>query len=82
MVSLLDFILTIFGFCLMFRVMLFWLPELRRYSVSRILENLTDPYLRFFRSKIPPLGGVVDISPMIALFTIQGLQALLRYFFA
>jgi len=43
------------------------------YNVSRFLDAVTDPVLRPFRRIIPPLGGV-DISPIIVILVIFGLQ--------
>jgi YggT family protein len=80
MLSWIDPLLTIYGFCLMLRIMLSWLPELRKYPLSNLIEKCTDPYLKFFRNRIPPIGGILDLSPMLALFLLQGLQTLLRHF--
>jgi len=43
------------------------------YNVSRFLDAVTAPVLRPFRRIIPPLGGV-DISPIIVILVIFGLQ--------
>jgi YggT family protein len=43
---------------------------------------LTEPILRPLRALLPPLGGVVDLSPLIAWFALgllqSGLLALVR----
>ena len=44
------------------------------YNVARVLDAVTSPVLRPFRRFIPPLGGV-DISPIIVILLIQGLQS-------
>jgi YggT family protein len=46
------------------------------YSISTFLDRVTDPVLRPFRRIIPPLGGV-DISPIIVLLIISGVQNIL-----
>ncbi|MBO9709866.1 MAG: YggT family protein [Caulobacter sp.] len=46
------------------------------YSISTFLDRVTDPILRPFRRMIPPLGGV-DISPIIVLLIISGVQNIL-----
>lgn len=46
------------------------------YQISTFLERVTDPVLRPFRRIIPPLGGV-DISPIVVLLIITGLQSIL-----
>ena len=46
------------------------------YQVVRFLDAVTAPILRPFRRFIPPLGGV-DISPLVALLVIVGVQSIL-----
>ena len=43
------------------------------YSVARVLDAVTTPVLAPFRRFIPPLGGV-DISPIIAILVLQGVN--------
>ena len=35
------------------------------------LATLTDPYLGLFRGIIPPLGGTIDLSPILAFVTLD-----------
>ncbi|MFZ4672913.1 YggT family protein [bacterium] len=80
MLSWIDPLLTLYGFCLMLRIILSWLPELRKYALASWIEKITDPYLLFFKKQIPPIGGILDLSPLFALFLLQGLQTFLRHF--
>jgi YggT family protein len=56
------------------RVLLSWVPRLPynrflRAAVS-FVEEVTDPYLNFFRRFLPPIGGggfALDLSPIIAI---------------
>jgi YggT family protein len=43
-------------------------PYLR--SAVRFVEETTDPYLNLFRRFIPPIGGRLDISPIIAILVL------------
>ena len=43
------------------------------YRVSRFLDAVTRPVLAPFQRLIPPLGGV-EISPIIALLVLVGIQ--------
>jgi YggT family protein len=43
------------------------------YNVTRFLDAVTDPVLRPFRRFIPTLGGV-DISPIVAILVLTGIQ--------
>ena len=40
-------------------------------DVYRVLGRICDPYLNLFRRFIPPIGGMVDISPIVALLVLQ-----------
>ena len=46
------------------------------YNVVRFLDAVTRPILRPFQRIIPPLGGM-DISPVVAILVIVGVQAIL-----
>jgi YggT family protein len=43
------------------------------HQVARFLDAVTRPVLAPFRRFIPPIGGL-DITPIIALLVIQGVQ--------
>ena len=32
---------------------------------------MRDPYLNLFKKFIPPIGGMVDVSPIVALLVLQ-----------
>ena len=38
--------------------------------VQRFLYDVVDPYLRIFRRFIPPIGGALDISPIVAVLVL------------
>ncbi len=40
-------------------------------DIYAILGRLCDPYLNLFRRFVPPIGGMVDVSPIIALIVLQ-----------
>jgi len=42
----------------------------------RILEGLTDPILVPIQRVVPPIGGAIDISPIIALMLVYVLKML------
>ena len=54
-------------------VMMSWLPTssgvLR--DIYDVLGKICDPYLDLFKRLIPPIGGMVDITPIIALLVLQ-----------
>lgn len=63
--------ITIYTYVLIIRILLTWFPTISWYDQPfAALSQLTDPYLNFFRSFIPPLGGI-DISPILAILLLQ-----------
>lgn len=65
-----SFALTIYSVLLVIYILMSWVPASRETKFGRILEKIAEPYLGFFRNFIPPLG-MIDISPIVALFALQ-----------
>lgn len=42
------------------------------YSIVHFLETVTRPILRPIQRLIPPLGGSIDLSPLLLFLVIQG----------
>lgn len=56
---------------LFIRVLSSWIPQFQNSAFIRFISFYTDPYLNLFRRIIPPIGGVLDISPILAFFALQ-----------
>lgn len=62
---------------LAYTVMLFvrvvgsWFPSFQKYSIARFIRAYTDPYLNVFRRLIPPIGGALDLSPILGFFLLE-----------
>lgn len=52
-------------------VLMSWLPNIRESFIGELLGKLVEPYLTPFRRFIPPLMGVIDISPIVAIFVLN-----------
>lgn len=54
-------------------VMMSWLPTDRGIlaDIYHVLGKVCGPYLNLFKRLIPPIGGMVDITPIIALLVLQ-----------
>ena len=64
---------------LIIRIFLTWIPNVDWNSQPfEFMRSLTDPFLNIFRGIIPPIGGMLDISPIIAFFALQLLQILIN----
>ena len=62
------------------RIIASWFPAAQRQSWLRWIASLTDPYLNIFRRFIPPIGGVLDLSPMLGYLLLQMMESLLTRF--
>ena len=51
-----------------------WIPTTRSWQ---FLYQITEPVLEPIRKLVPPLGGMIDISMLIAFFGIMILQQIL-----
>jgi len=61
----------IYTFMIIGYVLLSWLPNARESFIGEWLGKLVEPYLKTFRRFIPPIGGMLDISPIVAIFALQ-----------
>ncbi|NLP49141.1 YggT family protein [Bacillus sp. RO1] len=77
----LDQLVFIYTLALIIYIFMSWFPGARESSFGRILGRICEPYLDMFRRIIPPLG-MIDISPIVAIFVLRyavlGLEALFR----
>ncbi|KAK4412699.1 YlmGprotein 2, chloroplastic [Sesamum alatum] len=62
--------LNIYNTLLVVRLVLTWFPNAPPAVVSP-LSTLCDPYLNIFRGIIPPLGGTLDLSPILAFLVLN-----------
>ena len=60
------------------RIFLSWIQTIDwDQQPYRFLSSITDPFLNIFRGIIPPIGGMLDISPVIAIILLQILQGMI-----
>eukprot|EP00879_Flechtneria_rotunda_P029283 GHRR01031621.1.p1 GENE.GHRR01031621.1~~GHRR01031621.1.p1 ORF type:complete len:104 (+),score=8.08 GHRR01031621.1:281-592(+) len=55
----------LYNTALVVRLVLTWFPNPPSFIIGP-LSTLCDPYLNLFRGIIPPLGGTLDFSPILA----------------
>ena len=59
------------------RIFLSWIPSINwEQQPFNWVRSVTDPFLNIFRGIIPPIGGVLDISPILAIILLQLMQGL------
>lgn len=75
----------IYYYMIIVYILMSWIPQVRETSFGELLGKLVEPYLEIFRRFIPPLG-MIDISPIVALFALHfaqlGLISIIRQLIA
>jgi uncharacterized protein YggT (Ycf19 family) len=61
---------NLYNTALICRLVLTWFPNPPEF-ISTPLATVCDPYLNLFRGIIPPLGGTLDLSPILAFLTLN-----------
>ena len=87
MIEILSWILRIarsYEYAIVIYVLMSWLPGAQQSKLGQWLGRIVLPYLNLFRV-IPPIGGMIDISPIIAIlvlnFAVSGLSHLILLLF-
>jgi YggT family protein len=81
--TLVYYAYQIFFYMIIAYVLMSWVPNARESSIGQLLGRIVEPYLAVFRRFIPAIGGVIDISPIVAMFALhfiyQGVVAVLSF---
>lgn len=82
--DILSQLLTLYSYAIIIYILMSWFPGARESSFGRFLGTIVEPYLEPFRRMIPPIGGMLDISPIVAIillnFASYGLDSLFYNF--
>ncbi len=70
-IAILKWIFTFYTILLMVRVIGSWFPAFAGHKIMRFVSFYTDPYLNLFRRLVPPIGGMLDLSPLLGFFALQ-----------
>ena len=73
-------VLSIYSVLLIIYILMSWVPSMRETKFGQFLGKIVEPYLSFFRQFIPPLG-MIDISPIIAIFALRFISDGIDYVF-
>ncbi len=76
-------LIQIYSLIIFVYVLLSWIPMKRGIlaDINNVLAKICEPYLRLFRRLIPPIGGIVDITPIIGFIVLQLISWLLLFLF-
>ncbi|WP_277585720.1 YggT family protein [Psychrobacillus antarcticus] len=60
----------IYTYALIAYILMSWVPSIQQSGFGKFLGRICEPYLEPFRKIIPPLG-MIDISPIVAIFVLN-----------
>lgn len=81
LVNTIDLFFRALSFLIIVRILLSWLAPQSRGQLALFIFSATEPILGFFR-KLPLRIGVIDLSPIVAIITIDLVRVfLLRLIF-
>ena len=75
--SLINAFFSLLSLTILARCLLSFIDPMARNQISRLIVDVTEPIVGPIRRFVPPLGGMIDLSPIIALFLLQFLQRLI-----
>ncbi len=77
--GILGKLIGLYSWALIIYILMSWVPDVRASKFGQLLGSICEPYLEPFRKIIPPIG-MIDISPLVAIFiTICAKQACIHF---
>lgn len=76
LITAIDVAFQVYTWILIVRIILSWVRHNPYQPVIRFIYEVTEPYLALFRRFIPP-AGPLDLSPIVAFFSLQILRWLI-----
>jgi YggT family protein len=81
-IRIVSLVFQIYEFLILIRVLLSWINvnpyrPVIDHPIVRLLYRITDPVLVPLQRLIPPIGGAIDISPIIALILLEIIRRIL-----
>lgn len=69
-VTVVDLILNVYMWIIVGRAIISWVNPDPYNPIVQFLYRATEPVLRYARRIVPPIGGTLDLSPIIVLVAI------------
>ena len=76
-VTIIDYLLTFYMYIIIGRAIISWVSPNPNNPIVNFLYVATEPVLSYVRKIIPPIGGSVDISPILVLVAIVFIKQIL-----
>ena len=71
--ALVYYLFQIYSIAIIVYIFMSWLPGIQASKFGVLLGKIVEPYLSIFRKIIPTIG-MIDISPIVALFALNLIQ--------
>jgi YggT family protein len=63
-------LISLYSYALIIYILMSWFPNARQTAIGTFFAKICEPYLEPFRKIIPPIG-MIDISPIVAIFVLR-----------
>ncbi|PRO65308.1 YggT family protein [Alkalicoccus urumqiensis] len=73
-------LMNVYFFICIIYVFMSWIPNARESNFGQTVGKIVEPYFAPFRQIIPPIG-MIDISPIVALFALRFAMDGVRFLF-
>jgi YggT family protein len=77
--GVIDSLFTVYRYLILGYIIMSWFPNARESSIGQFIGRLVEPYLSIFRRFIPPIGGMLDLSPIVAFIALQFIHSGVKY---
>ena len=72
--GILNLLFTVLSIAVIARALLSWFDPTMRFPISQLIVELTEPIIAPIRRVVPPIGGMIDLSPIVALILLQVIE--------
>jgi len=69
--TVIDTLLYVYSFLIIGRAIISWVSPDPYNPIVNFLYTVTEPVMKYARRIIPPIGGTIDISPIVVLVLIH-----------
>ena len=72
--GILNLLFTVLSLAVIARALLSFFDPTMRFPISQMIVDLTEPIIAPIRRVVPPIGGRIDLSPLIAVILLQVIE--------
>ncbi|MFO8101926.1 MAG: YggT family protein [Dehalococcoidia bacterium] len=73
--TFIEILCEVLTIAIFIRAIMSWFPTSPTNRLAIMLNQVTEPILNPLRRLIPPLGGTIDITPIVAIILLQVIAA-------